>query len=96
MAPFLCCLVSSDAAALLFNERPSSRWTFQAEMSADCDLPVRDADTQAGSRAWHEADAPSVRAMATASADPAHGLVLRKPLRGPGPDGLIHILNEAA
>lgn len=103
MASHLCCLVGFDAAGLgtvrgmaqLFDAKLSAEWAFQIEASASCDLLVCDIDSRAGAQAWRAAGHATC-AIATSSVDVTGRLVLRKPFRGHGPDGLIHVLNEAA
>ena len=104
MPSYLCCLAGFDAAGLsavqemahLLNQRLTAEWTFQTEPSMLCDLLVCDLESHTGSRAWLETASAHVRAAATASTSVRDGLVLRKPVQGHGPDGLVHVLNEAA
>ena len=101
----LCCLVGFDQAGAGAVRRSaqksglqlSAEWTFQTELSGVCDLLICDTDTHAGEKAWRAtAGRIRVRAMATSDADVPDGLLLRKPFQQGEPEGLIHVLNEAA
>lgn len=104
MATLQCCLVGFDAVSVstvqglahLFSEQLAVEWEFRAGLGTPCHLLVCDVDTPAGEQAWRTHGFGFARVLATAGGQGGHTLVLRKPFRGYGPDGLIHVLNEGA
>ena len=106
MERLLCCLLGfpeKDAQVLrsltrLFRPSLSADWAFEVGVSEDCDLLVCDLDDPGGRHAWNSPAPPGLlRAAASATmVDNAGALVLRKPLRGHGPSGIVQVLNAAA
>ena len=106
MERLLCCLLGfpeKDAQVLrsltrLFRPSLSADWAFEVGVSEDCDLLVCDLDDPGGRHAWNSPAPPGLlRAAASANAvDNAGALLLRKPLRGHGPSGIVQVLNAAA
>jgi hypothetical protein len=106
MERLLCCLLGfpeKDAQVLrslakLFRPSLSADWAFEVGLSEDCDLLVCDLDEAGGRHAWNSPAPPGLlRAAASANdVEDAGALLLRKPLRGHGPSGIVQVLNAAA
>lgn len=103
-AALVCCLFGFDVSGVAHIERLADRarpqltvdWQFQPDSFDACDLLLCDIDMSYGAQAWENANGLVTRAAATVAVDPPDGLVLRKPVRTQGTEGLIHVLNEAA
>ena len=105
MERLLCCLLGfpeKDAQVLrsltrLFRPSLSADWGFEVGVTEDCDLLVCDLDDPGGLHAWNSPAPPGLlRAAASAGDVDAGALLLRKPLRGHGPSGIVQVLNAAA
>jgi hypothetical protein len=105
MDRLLCCLLGfpeKDAQVLrsltrLFRPSLSADWAFEVGVTEDCDLLVCDLDDAGGRHAWNSPAPPGLlRAAASATDVDAGALLLRKPLRGHGPAGIVQVLNAAA
>ena len=105
MERLLCCLLGfpeKDAQVLrsltrLFRPSLSADWTFEVGVTEDCDLLVCDLDDPGGLHAWNSPAPPGLlRAAASGNDVDAGALLLRKPLRGHGPAGIVQVLNAAA
>lgn len=105
MERLLCCLLGfpeKDAQVLrsltrLFRPSLSADWAFEVGVTEDCDLLVCDLDDAGGRHAWNSPAPPGLlRAAASANDVDAGALLLRKPLRGHGPAGIVQVLNAAA
>ncbi len=105
MERLLCCLLGfpeKDAQVLrsltrLFRPSLSADWGFEVGVTEDCDLLVCDLDDPGGRHAWNSPAPPGLlRAAASANDVDAGALLLRKPLRGHGPSGIVQVLNAAA
>jgi hypothetical protein len=105
MDRLLCCLLGfpeKDAQVLrsltrLFRPSLSADWAFEVGVTEDCDLLVCDLDDAGGRHAWNSPAPPGLlRAAASANDVDAGALLLRKPLRGHGPSGVVQVLNAAA
>ena len=105
MERLLCCLLGfpeKDAQVLrsltrLFRPSLSADWAFDVGVTEDCDLLVCDLDDTGGLHAWNSPAPPGLlRAAASANDVDAGALLLRKPLRGHGPSGIVQVLNAAA
>lgn len=101
-----CCAIGFSEADLriletlvsMFRSKLHTNWVIDAAWdAAGCRLMLCDLDNGPGSEAWHrEVPEGVLRAAVTAAATGAHGdLVLLRPLRGHGPNGLVHVLNLA-
>lgn len=105
MAELHCCLAGFDgdetlkleSLAGLLRSQLSADWSFNATVADACDLLLCDLESAPGAAAWRD-NATRIRLRAAATSGPAvlDGLTMRKPLRVHGPDGLLHVLNEAA
>lgn len=99
-----CCLAGFDADEAMDIERLAERvkpqlsaaWSFSAAGVGACDLLLCNLDTTPGTAAWQDGGA-SAKVRIAATFDPARPgrLALRRPVRVQGPDGLVHVLNEA-
>src|SRR5215212_9365770 len=106
MEKLLCCLLGfpeKDAQVLrslakLFRPSLSADWAFEVGLSEDCDLLVCDLDEAGGRHAWNSPAPPGLLRAAASGNDveDAGALLLRKPLRGHGPSGIVQVLNAAA
>ena len=105
MDRLLCCLLGfpeKDAQVLrsltrLFRPSLSADWAFEVGVTEECDLLVCDLDDAGGRHAWNSPAPPGLlRAAASANDVDAGSLLLRKPLRGHGPSGIVQVLNAAA
>ena len=106
MERLLCCLLGfpeKDAQVLrsltrLFRPSLSADWAFEVGVSEDCDLLVCDLDDPGGRHAWNSPAPPGLLRAAASATDGgnAGALLLRKPLRGHGPSGIVQVLNAAA
>ncbi len=105
MDKLLCCLLGfteKDAQVLrsltrLFRPSLSADWAFEVGVTEDCDLLVCDLDDPGGLHAWNSPAPPGLlRAAASANDVDAGALLLRKPVRGHGPSGIVQVLNAAA
>src|SRR5918995_1821932 len=105
MERLLCCLLGfteKDAQVLrsltrLFRPSLSADWAFEVGVSEDCDLLVCDLDHPGGLHAWNSPAPPGLlRAAASGTEVDAGALLMRKPLRGHGPSGIVQVLNAAA
>src|ERR671921_2506363 len=106
MDRLLCCLLGfteKDAQVLrsltrLFRPSLSADWAFEVGLSEDCDLLVCDLDEAGGRHAWNSPAPPGLLRAAASGNDveDAGALLLRKPLRGHGPSGIVQVLNAAA
>lgn len=105
MERLLCCLLGfteKDAQVLrsltrLFRPSLSADWAFEVGVTEDCDLLVCDLDDPGGQHAWNSPAPPGLlRAAASGNDVDAGALLLRKPVRGHGPSGIVQVLNAAA
>ena len=109
MASLHCCLAGFEAAdvmeveslAGLARRHVSADWSFSTTDGTAgpgaCDLLLCDLGSAPGAAAWRDgAQQGWVRAAATNGDRVFGGLVLVRPFRLHGPDGLVHVLNEAA
>lgn len=105
MERLLCCLLGfteKDAQVLrsltrLFRPSLSADRAFEVGVTEDCDLLVCDLDDPGGQHAWNSPAPPGLlRAAASGNDVDAGALLLRKPVRGHGPSGIVQVLNAAA
>ena len=105
MASLHCCLIGFDARnahivqslTRLFRSSLIAEWTFAPEQRKNYDLLLCDIDSPAGNAAWQESRESNMPCAAvTAGSNVLDGQVVRKPLRGNGPNSLIEALNWAA
>jgi hypothetical protein len=105
MNRLLCCLLGfpdKDAQVLrsltrLFRPSLTADWAIEVGVSEECDLLVCDLDDAGGRHAWNSPAPPGLlRAAASGGDVDAGALLLRKPLRGHGPSGIVQVLNAAA
>ena len=109
MAILHCCLAGFEAAdaleieslAGLARRHVSADWSFSttdgAAGAGACDLLLCDIGSVAGAAAWRDGAQQGCARAAATNGDRVFGrLVLVRPFRLHGPDGLVHVLNEAA
>lgn len=105
MTTLVCCLVGFDKLgvqivrnlAILIRPTLTFEWKTRTDRQCESDLLLCDIDGPQGNEAWREALSRGERcAVATAADEPPGGLVIRKPLRAHGPNGLVNLFNQAA
>lgn len=81
----------------MFRQKLDVPWVLDAGPAAGCALVLCDIDSSLGREAWN-AGAPSGAMLAKVTSGFGHqgNLVLRRPLRGHGPQGLVHVFNLAS
>lgn len=101
----LCCLLGFDESALrtlrglarLFRPSLTADWEFTDAWQDGCIVLLCNLDDPSTRDLWAEGSLGDLPlAVATSAQEIPDGWVLRKPLRGQGPNGLVRILNEAA
>lgn len=101
----LCCLLGFDETALrtlrglarLFRPSLTADWEFTEGWQDGCIILLCNLDDPSTRDLWEGGSLSDLPlAFATSANELPVGWVLRKPLRGQGPNGLVHILNEAA
>jgi len=101
----LCCLFGFDEPAVrtlrglarLFRPSLTAEWEFTDAWQDGCVLLICNIDDATTRELWQQGSLGDMPlALATAAPDLPNGWVLRKPLRGQGMNGLVHVLNQAA
>ncbi|HYF09945.1 MAG TPA: hypothetical protein VD970_20195, partial [Acetobacteraceae bacterium] len=101
----LCCLMGFEersaqmlrGLAQLFRPGLTAEWEFTDGWRDNCALLICDLDDPTTHTLWQQGSLSDLPlAVATSAPELPPGRVLRKPIRGQGPHGLVQVLNQAA
>ena len=102
---FFCCLLGFEEPAArtlrglarLFRPSLTAEWEFTDAWQENCVLLLCNLDDANTRDLWLQGSLTDMPlAFATSAVELPSGLALRKPLRGQGPNGLVHVLNQVA